>query len=255
MIVRAEPDGSFTLAKQTEHSQFVGYLAAHWGNATFAAPRPWESVVRAAVYHDYGWLTYEAAPKADPETGRPLNFIQSGPPLAAYRRLVEWLGGIDRYSALLVSMHRTGLWRNRYGAIEHPAMSARGFGPEIDQFVAENEAWQQEEKKAVDAALLAFNYHLLQVWDLLGLYFCRETLREEHIDPVPTALGGAAGVRLKLTPQSPARVAFEPYPFDLRPLKVQIRTKRVAGRRYSDDAEFRRAYFQAPAELLEFELM
>lgn len=255
MIVRGEQDGALTLVRQTDHSQFVGYLAAHWGNTAFAAPRPWESVVRAAIYHDYGWLPYETAPKADPESGRPYNFIQSGPPLAAYRWLVEWLSQVDRYSALLVSMHRTGLWKNRYGVIRHPSMSARDFGPEIGKFVAENEAWQNEEKRAVDTAALAVNYHLLQVWDLLGLYFCRETLREEYIDPVPPGFEGAAGVRMKLTPQGCARVVFDPYPFDLQPLKVQIRMKRIPGRRYTDDAEFRRAYFQAPAELLEFELV
>jgi uncharacterized protein DUF3891 len=56
MIVRKSPAGSLTLIGQTDHSRFVGQLAAHWGNRDFAAPAPHDSVVRAATYHDYGWL-------------------------------------------------------------------------------------------------------------------------------------------------------------------------------------------------------
>ena len=41
MIIRAEPEGGLTLILQTEHSQFVGRLAAHWGSAAFAALQPY----------------------------------------------------------------------------------------------------------------------------------------------------------------------------------------------------------------------
>ena len=66
MIVRKNPAGSLTLVGQTDHSRFVGQLAAHWGNHDFAAPAPYDSVVRAATYHDYGWLQYETRPLTNP---------------------------------------------------------------------------------------------------------------------------------------------------------------------------------------------
>ena len=42
---------------------------------------------------------------------------------------------------MLANMHRTGLWRGRYGAIAHPAHAIRTQKPEVDAFV-ENEAQQ-----------------------------------------------------------------------------------------------------------------
>jgi hypothetical protein len=58
MIVRKETDGGALLIAQTEHSRLVGQFAAHWGNRDFAVPEPFESMARAAVFHDFGWLRY-----------------------------------------------------------------------------------------------------------------------------------------------------------------------------------------------------
>src|SRR3954447_15909441 len=60
MIVRKEPDGSLILIAQTNHAELSGFFAANWGNEMFARPRPHQSVVRAAIYHDAGWYKYEA---------------------------------------------------------------------------------------------------------------------------------------------------------------------------------------------------
>lgn len=259
MIVRKEADGSLLLVGQTDHSRFVGQLAAHWGNARFAAPEPYELVVRAACYHDYGWLSYETSPVLDPASGETPDFRQvGGRQLASYQWCVDWMTGIDTYSGLIVSMHRTGLWRQRYGTIAYPtAFNPRALGPEIEAFIARHEAWQEEERNKRDAAEVWTNYRLLQVWDLLGLYFCCGEPREDRIEPVPVAKTAAKddGVRLALNPLTPRKVAFDPYPFDVRPLKVQLSCKRLPRVTYPDQAAFRRAYFQAPSELIEFELV
>ena len=47
MIIHDASNGHLTLITQTDHSNLVGELAAHWGNADFAAPEPYDSVVRA----------------------------------------------------------------------------------------------------------------------------------------------------------------------------------------------------------------
>jgi hypothetical protein len=52
MIVRKEANGQLLLIGQTDHSRLVGQLAAHWGNDRFAPPRPYDSVARAAAFHD-----------------------------------------------------------------------------------------------------------------------------------------------------------------------------------------------------------
>src|SRR5262245_16219952 len=114
MIVRNEPHGGLLLIAQTDHSRVVGQLAAHWGNRDFAAPRPYDSVVRAATFHDYGWLRYETSPLVDPQSGIPYQFVQvplTEAQLAAYQWGLDWMTDIDPYAGLIVSMHRTGLWR------------------------------------------------------------------------------------------------------------------------------------------------
>lgn len=257
MIVRKEPDGSLLMIGQTDHSRLVGELAAHWGNGAFAAPQPYDAVVRAAYYHDYGWLSYETSPVIDTATGETPDFRQiGGRQLDSYQWCVDWMTGIDRYSGLIVSMHRTGLWRGRYGKIAYPtAMNPRALSPAIDAFIARHEAWQATERRARDETEVWFNYHLLQVWDLLGLYFCCAEPREDRIEPVPQGCGAAPGVCLAMNPLSPRKVAFDPYPFDVKPFHVQLSCRRLPRSTWPDLDGFRRAYFQAPVELMEFELV
>jgi len=259
MIVRKEADGTLLLIGQTEHSRLVGQFAAHWGNARFAAPQPYDSVVRAAVYHDYGWLGYETSPVLDEKSGETPDFRHvGGRQLANYQWCVDWMTGIDRYSGLIVSMHRTGLWKSRYGTIAYPsAYNPRALGPEIEEFIARHEAWQETERQNRDAAEVWTNYRLLQVWDLLGLYFCCQEPCEDRIEPVPQAQSASMteGVRLNLNPLTPRKVALDPYPFGTRPVHVQLSSRRLPKTQYPDLAAFRRAYFQAPVELMDFELV
>lgn len=258
MIVR-KSNGNLILMGQTDHSRLVGQLAAHWGNAKFAALKPYESVVRAAVYHDYGWLSYETNPLINPQNGEPYEFRAlpfSQRQLEAYQWCIDWLAGIDRYSALIVSMHRTGLWKGRYQRITHPSAryNPQGIRPEIEEFIKRNEAWQEQERKAFDQNEVWTNYCLQQVWDLLGLYFCCQEPYDEHIDPVPVSYSGSS-VKLTMKPVGNGQVVFEPYPFDVHPLEIQIACKRLTATSFADLEAFRRSYFQAENELLKYELV
>jgi hypothetical protein len=259
MIVRKEPDGTLLLVGQTDHSRLVGQLAAHWGNARFAAPEPYDSVVRAAVYHDYGWLRYETSPVLDDKTGETPDFRQvGGRQLDAYQWCVDWMTGIDRYSGLIVSMHRTGLWKSRYGTIAYPTgYNPRALGPEIEAFITRHEAWQEDERGKRDAAQVWTNYRMLQVWDLLGLYFCCQEPCEDRIEPVPETFSDSKtdGVRLTMNPLAPRKVAFDPFPFDAKGIHVQLSCKHLPKATYPNLDQFRRAYFQAPTELMDFELV
>ena len=259
MIVRKESDGELLLIGQTDHSRLVGQLAAHWGNERFAAPQPFDSVARAAAFHDYGWLRYETAPILNP-SGETPEFRRLGTDsaqLASYQWCIDWLTAIDSYAGLLVGMHRTGLWRGRYDTVRHPEMSLRKLSAETEQFIATNEARQKREETAFDADVLRTNYHLLQVWDLLGLYFCCQDPYEDYIDPVPLGYGGGQGdsVRMTLHPLSGHQVMFEPFPFRQRPCEIQLVFRRLPKARYADLDEFRRSYFQATVDIKRFELV
>jgi hypothetical protein len=261
MIIRKASPTQLVVIGQTDHSRLVGQLAAHWGNADFAAPTPYESVVRAATFHDYGWLRYETSPLINAESGEPYQFLQvplTATQLGAYQWSLDWMADIDPYAGLIVSMHRTGLWKARYQTIKHPSgYNIKTMTPEIEAFLLRNEAWQERERARRPHDEVWTNYRLMQTWDLLGLYFCCQEPYADHIEPVPTRYGSGddAGTRLSMTPAGPGRVAFDPYPFDIRPCRVQLAFKPLAATAFPSVEAFRRAYFQAGTQVMEFELV
>lgn len=260
MITRKLPSGQLMAITQTDHSRLAGFFASHWGNTTFAPLQPYESVTRAATFHDFGWLRYETEPRIDPTSGEPYTFISLPfdlEQLEAYQWCVDWLASVDPYSALLVGMHRVGLWKSRYETITAPAWRSPADLPDpIHAFMAREEPRQVQQRESGDTAQIWTNYRLLQVWDLLGLYFTTRAPYENAIDPVPVAYDDDlhSGVRMSLHPLDECRVSFDPYPFDMRPLVIHIPYRIFDRTTFDSDADFRRAYFQAVPQLLTFEV-
>jgi hypothetical protein len=262
MIVREEQNGEQLLVGQTDHSRLAGQFAAHWGNARFATPDPFESVTRGATFHDYGYLRYETAPAFNAETGQTPNFrdvVTDAKRLEEYQWNVDWFLGPDPYASTLVSMHRTGLWRGRYDAIVHPPHAIRKQKPEVDAFVEKNEALREGVIAAQgwDRAQLRVNYRLLQVWDLLSLYFSCTEPTDEYIEPVPTSYRDkdGEGVRITLAPTGNRTIAIDPYPFDVDGLRIQLAGHRLKVAKFDNRDDFVKAYFQAPLELLAWTLV
>ena len=259
MIVREEPDGSLVLINQTEHAKISGLFAAHWGNTQFARPHPYEAAVRATIFHDAGWYRYETSPRYDAASGKTPNFMQvplDRSQLDAFQWAIDWLTEIDLYSGLLINKHRTGLWRGRYGAITHPPHpTAPHLGPMVESFIAENETHQRAQEHALDATELWVNYQLLQLWDLLSLYFCVRPPYQQYVEPVPKSYRAGDGVRLDLMPLGDGRVSIDPYPFDLPSLPISIPYRCLPTAKFADEAAFRVAYFQALPQLMRFELV
>jgi hypothetical protein len=260
MIIRKLPSGQAMAITQTDHSRLAGFFAAHWGNATFAPLQPYESVTRAAVFHDFGWLRYETQPEIDPASGEPYTFTSMPfrpQQLESYQWCVDWLGSVDPYSALLVGMHRVGLWKSRYETITEPAWrSAPNLPPAINEFIARAEPLQEQQRATLDESNVWTNYRLLQVWDLLGLYFTTREPYENAIEPVPTTYTSDihAGVRMSLHPLDDCRVAFDPYPFDVRPLTLHIPYRVFDQLTFESNEDFRRAYFQAVPQMLTYQV-
>src|SRR5581483_11633960 len=55
-------DSRLIFVRQIDHSEVVGFFAAHWGNDVFERPRPYASVALAAQEHDKGWAEWEMRP-------------------------------------------------------------------------------------------------------------------------------------------------------------------------------------------------
>jgi hypothetical protein len=267
MIVRTQNSDNLILVPQSDHSKLVGQIAAQWGNGDFAPPRPFTSMTRAAMCHDFCWIRYETDPMFNADTGETLHYLEvpnDTPQLRAFQECYDWLLAVDAYSALLINMHRTGLWRGRYGVIGHPKAylhpvdkPSMPLNAEIEAFIAHNEALQEQQRKTLDDAEVWTNYRMLQVWDLLGLYFSCHDPDELNIVPVPQAYSTnrTEGVRIDITPVGRNEVAFDPFPFRTRGAKITLSIKRLPKRKYPDAESFKSAYFQAQPDSMTFTLV
>lgn len=262
MIVRTEANGETLLLAQTDHSRLAGQFAAHWGNAEFASLTPYESVVRAAAFHDFGYLRYETAPAFDEATGGTPTFrnvFTDERRLEEYQWCSDWLLALDPYAALLVSMHRTGLWRQRYKTISSAMPNVRKQKPEVEAFIERQEALRPQiiAQHNFDPQQLWINYRLLQVWDLLSLAFSLHAPEADAFEPVPVSYcdGEKEGVRLSMTPLDAKTVSLDPYPFDVPALRVAVPVRRLPQSTFESQDAFRKAYFCAQLELMEFQLV
>ena len=251
MIVRQHDDGSMTLIRQTDHAELSGFFAARWGNADFEAPRRRESVVRAAALHDCGWHSYEAAPRYDVATKSSPSFFQTpndDAQLAAYRAGLDWVAGIDAYAGLLVSRHRTGLWRDRYGAVKSPAMTTRGaLDARVEAFAAEHERAQERALANIDRAGFDIDYQLLQFWDLFSLALCVGEPKAQRYEFAPESYARkfGDGTAIQMTPLGDGDIALDPYPFDESPLTLGCVYRHLPTNDYASEADFRLAFFGA----------
>jgi Protein of unknown function (DUF3891) len=260
MIVRYESDGSIVMITQNDHAQLAGLFAAHWGNDRFEKPRPYGSLVRAAMFHDRGWIRYETSPQLNPETGKTPNYREvpnDRMQLEAFEWAGDWLSAIDPYAGLMITKHRSGLWQGRYGVITHPPAIQRGtLPPEIQSFIAKSEAKQKIAADKLDAKEIAINYNLLQVWDMMSLYICStELLKPDWIEPVPIAYSDAAGVAMTLTPSQSNTIVLDPYPFDQPSLTTNVIFRRLPQTKFRGSVELQMVYFKTAPQIASFTLM
>jgi len=262
MIVRKDHTGATLLVGQTDHSRLAGQFAAHWGNERFAPLEPYESMVRAAHFHDFGHLRYETAPIFNEATGETPSFREiptDAKRLEEYQWCFDWFLAPDPYASFIANMHRTGLSRARYDSIIHPESKLRNKGSDVDAFVVRNEAARAKflATQDWDPAQIRINYRLLQVWDLMSLYFSCQEPYEDYIEPVPTSYRDrdGEGVRMTLTPMGPNQVRIDPFPFDVNPCRFQLAGRRLSAATFASKDAFTRAYFQATVEVLDFELV
>lgn len=271
MVIRELKDGRCYVSLQEDHAELSAQFAAHWGNSRFSRLRPYKTMVFATTFHDSGYRDFEGNPPMNVDKGRPYAHREEVPnfedvELKAYARNAEWVGSHDLYAGLLVSMHRTGLWQNRYSVFTEPSMRARERSQAVQDAKKELESKQQEIKRQIAVHRadfeneLAYNYMVLQIFDLLSLYFCcdgytsDERFKEYAIAPVRVSYGSNETVRLTIRPNGVGSVIMDPYPFDISPVKFSARARIVAPPEEKSEAACVDAYHKAARQLLTFEV-
>lgn len=273
-----ESEDQYRLVTQPVHSRQVGRLARHWGNERFDVPEPRLPCLVAAEAHDNGWWEYDLQPHlvdadpagiVDPDTETWTDFYRRGP---------ERVADMDLYAGLLVSMHGAGVKQRRYGWDG----SAPDASAEFAEFIAGQEQFQQEwmaemadterfgeyttaaERNGLatiqsgdadefgdDPPRVWTNYRLLQTWDMLSLYCCRnDSLFTSRITGVPTGSDGEA-TTLSLEPTGEYTVRIEPYPFDTAPLSAPVEG-RLIDKPIATERDLFDAYYQADPVQFEF---
>ena len=253
MLVRDAGD-AWQIVLQTDHADLSAQLAAAWGGPGFARPEPYEPLLRAAWHHDDGWATWEQAPRLGSD-GAPQSFVTVPAPvhLAFYRAGVECVAEEDPAAGLLVSMHMSGLYRQRYDVMPSPVREL----PEdvrdlVDAFVEQEEDRQVALRRMLDAdeAWRWTSYALLQVFDVVSLYFGLanvETGVPGACEGVPTA-DGEDPVRIAIEPLGPWRVRFDPYPFVEDQTPLTMRRRLVRKQDWIDEDAFRADLAATPFE-------
>jgi len=94
VIVRPT-DGALALVTQADHARLAADLLALFRLPELAGHPRREALLRAVADHDNGWWEADAAPRVDPATGAPLDFL--GQPEALRREV--WERGIARFAA------------------------------------------------------------------------------------------------------------------------------------------------------------
>ena len=259
MIVRYESDDTIVMITQNYHALLSGLFATHWGNGQFAKPEPYLSTVRAAMFHDRGWIRYETGPQLNAE-GKTPNYREvpnDAGQIEAFEWAGDWLSGIDAYAGLMIAKHRTGLYQGRYGVMTAPSAIQRGMlKPEIQALITRSEAKQKTAAEKFDARQLTTNYTLLQVWDLISLYLCStETLKPDRIAPVPFGYADAASTEMTLTPTGTNTIALDPYPFNQPSLTANLIIRRLPRTKFKDQAELQTVYFGTAPQIASFHLI
>jgi hypothetical protein len=256
------PDGDAVLAfSQPAHAWVSGQLARAWGNEEVGSFEPREEVCLAAEQHDIGWVTWETRPTLNPKTGRPRTFreMPTATHIELWSQALPFALTLGRYTALLVSLHGTGLYERFGPAPDAPAETLET----VRAFVERERAAQQRlidslsgdprYARYVDSATLQRNRRLISAWDYMSLVLCGGIDEAVTIPGVP---GRVEPFDLTLAPSSgeASAVRVDPWPFAADSVQVIVDARRLTGR-FDDESAMRDALDAAEWVSLRIDLM
>jgi Protein of unknown function (DUF3891) len=278
-MIRRDDRGDWLIVDQIEHARLAAEVARVWAQAPlftgsyehlretvdeirdlFGEHSEWFvhhpdlCIWLAVAEHDDGWRDWDRAPRINPTNGSPREFREmriadssaiwslsisccSAPPLGNY--------AISRHFCFLAQQCRDG---SHAGEEDRQA---------ADRFLHEQANVQSQ--LALDAAAQGWGdefdhcrelaYRTVQFFDRVSLWLCCSQSTEpesmttpagETVDLVPRSLREAG--------QSCLQVGIRPYPLCVESLDVSVPARRIAARRYVNDADLHRALAEARLE-------
>ncbi len=155
---------------QADHAHLAGEILSLWRTDGLPAHPRRPDLVFAAREHDNGWWESDSAPRVDPATGRPYDFLTlpDGPRIEVWRRGVErYASSVPArpYAALLICRHAEALHAGRRG---DPRWDEELFEP-LDELVGE-----LLEEAGVTPEVVTADYGFVALTDRISLAACRE---------------------------------------------------------------------------------
>ncbi|MEX2404457.1 MAG: DUF3891 family protein [Balneolales bacterium] len=239
MIVRDETSHNL-LISQPAHAWISGQLAGQWGANGFTRPGPWDDLCFAVTNHDAGWVHWEMEPALNPNTGLPYDFKNI--PIADHFRI--WDEGplktelVNRYSALLVSRHVTGLSRMHDfskdpGPIHKRARVFRNKQDELQKRLIGSMVNDSFYHRFISDDLLKTHQKLISVFDYLSLIICMGSISRETINNIPHQSGIAA---LTIAMGEQNTFVVNPWPFMEPEFNVRCDARQLTGK-YTKQAD------------------
>jgi hypothetical protein len=266
-MIRREDQGDWLLIDQQEHAHLAAEIAAVWcADASTQPDVPqWarDQIALAVARHDDGWLPWDRAPRIDPATGAPRDFMEmrmvasteiwsrsieecATHPLTAY--------AISRHFCYLAEQVRDGgrsdpddleavdHFLERQAAVEASLSEAASTANQGEAF----ERWRE------------MGFRTVQFFDRLSLWLCCAERSEAQtlISPAGQAVnlipkparrdraGSEQAVDRREAFRPGARVmgiGIEPYPLCVESLDLRVDARSIAARRYADDADLNAA--------------
>jgi hypothetical protein len=268
MIVRevqfADGPPQWLLISQVEHARLSSDLALRclkkFGNGELALVHVRKELFAAILSHDDGWVEWESNPRLDPQSGKPLSFMEL--PLA--EALDVWNASIEsatRFGDLapwVVSGHFSALLCTIGHHSQEPMAREwlQSIAAKRSQWFA---GWRARNVELHTAELAGEALKWLQLFDILSLWPCSqypvpgEVIRK-HPEPLLNIdnwlLVREIHPRFELAGGEQARIVFKPWPFDEPEIAITAAAHLVPVRKYETPSELLQARVPFTAEWL-----
>ncbi len=242
MIVNYVPTG-WQIIYQQAHALLAAQLLHQWPADLLAAPDQWVGLLAAAAQHDDEqphWTGHYGLTPA----GAPANFTMQPFSLEQATGVLRAARFQGRWRSLLTSMHLSTLYE-----------SMRGQQPEVDAFLDEQKASQQQWRRElkIKKADADRAYALLHWCDRLSLILCRHEVPEMgRALEIYQGPGGQTHEVLRPQPDGPLTV--RPWPFGQPQFSVSVEATELHQLRFENDNELAAALQAAPITTLRWEL-
>jgi heme exporter protein D len=248
MLIRRDEHGLLAIG-QLSHAWISGQLARAWGNERFPAPTPREEIALGAEQHDIGWALFDLKPRANPDTGLPLSFLELSVEehLEIWRDAPERLLSQSHHAALVVSMHGCALSQLR--AIHVTEQSER-------EALAQHIAVEQQRQARLRSALglsaedAKRTQRQMWTWDGLSLALCLEW-RPFTARGVPAREGE---IEIELRDRADGTFTLDPWPFADERVELRCEARRLNALE-ADEQALQRSFEQAVPLTLRFVLL